>query len=735
MPVVALAQKEPRLGYVYPAGGCVGTTFRVTVGGQYFIGATNVLFSGTGIRAAIIEQDQQLTPKEQQDAKERLSLIQKKRKAGEQLTARERDEAEEIKKKLDAFARRRANPALGEFVTLRVSVSSNAPPGNREVRLATHTGLSNPRVFCIGRLPEVSKDDWKDVPKNKFTMDPKIDPKPPEVTIKLPVTINGQVPPGCVDSYRFAARAGQNIVVVVRARELIPYLADAVPGWLQTTATLYDSSEQEQSSFEEHRGTLDPVLCYRISRDGNYVLAVRDSLYRGREDFIYRITVGELPFVTGIFPLGGKTDTKTTFQVTGWNLPLSALTIDFSGRNPGLYPVPFVTPGRFSNPVPVAVCDLPEYLENEPVDVPDKARRIQLPVVINGRIDKPGDLDVYRFEAKAGDQVVAEVLARRLESPLDSILTITDSKGTELASNDDHEDKASGLNTHHADSYLSVLIPTNGDYSVQIGDAQHNGGQTYGYRLRISAPQPDFELRVVPSTVSVRGGTSVPLTVYALRQDGFAGEIALALKNAPKGFSLSSARVPPKEDRVKLTLNAGPSQRMDPVSLYIEGRATIEGRTVTRDAVPADDMMQAFAYRHLVPAQNLEVAVVGRFKTWDSAKILTPMPVKLPVGGTARVQLSMPTGRMIGKIEFKLVEAPDGVTIKSSSPSGMEIVLQADATKVKQGQKGNLIVEATGEKVAQDEKVPSPAKIRRVPLGAFPAITFEIAPSGKNQQL
>ena len=30
------------------------------------------------------------------------------------------------------------------------------------------------------------------------------------------------------------------------------------------------------------------------------------AIYRGREDFVYRITIGELPFVTSIFPLGGR---------------------------------------------------------------------------------------------------------------------------------------------------------------------------------------------------------------------------------------------------------------------------------------------------------------------------------------------------------------------------------------------------------------------------------------------
>ena len=144
---------------------------------------------------------------------------------------------------------------------------------------------------------------------------------------------------------------------------------------------------------------------------------------------------------------------------------------------------------------------------------------------------------MFRFEGRAGDTIVAEVYARRLDSPLDSVLKLTDAAGKQLAFNDDHEDKGAGLDTHHADSYLMATLPADGAFYIHIGDAQHQGGPEYAYRLRISPPRPDFALRVVPSSLSVRGGASVPLTVYALRRDGFTNEITLSLKDAPAGSS------------------------------------------------------------------------------------------------------------------------------------------------------------------------------------------------------
>ena len=46
-----------------------------------------------------------------------------------------------------------------------------------------------------------------------------------------------------------------------------------------------------------------------------------------------------------------------------------------------------------------------------------------------------------------------------------------------------------------------------------------------------------------------------------------------------------------------------------PVNLVIEGRATIGDREVVHEAVPAEDRMQAFLWRHLVPAEDLKALV------------------------------------------------------------------------------------------------------------------------------
>ena len=719
--IAPAAEREPHIGYVYPAGGRQDTTFEVVLGGTSLNEATAAFVSGTGVHATILKEERQVTPKEQQELKEKINKLQEKRKQGIRLTPEEIKASEEMRKTLTNFGRRLTNPSLGEFITLQVSVAADAAIGNREMRLSARAGLSNPRLFCIGEFPEYSKKDWKNIPKEKMSMEAEIDPAPPPVDIALAATLNGQIPPGGADRYRFKARAGQQLVVAVSAREMIPYLADAVPGWFQATAALYDAQGKEVAYADDYWFRPDSVILYKIPKDSEYILEVHDSLYRGREDFIYRITVGELPFVTGVFPSGGKIGTPTPIAISGWNLPSNQITLDLSNKQPGLFPFQV---DRLSNHIPLILDTIPECFEIEPNDTTVTAQPVALPIIINGRIDKPGDWDVFRFEGQAGQRIVAEVHARRLDSPLDSVLRLFDPAGKQLAFNDDQEDKASGLNTHHADSYISTALPETGCYKVALGDIQHGGGAAYRYRLRLSAPRPDFELRLAPSSLNIHGGASVPLTVFALRKDGFSGEIALALKDAPPGFKLTAAAIPANQDKVRCTLSAPASNLPEPLSLRLEGRATIEDRNVVRPAVPADDMMQAFAYRHLVPAQDLKVAIIGRFRPGDETKLLTATPIRIPAGGTASVRVSLPIGPFMDKIEFELSEPPDGLMLKTVSPT--EFTLQADAGKLKPGLQGNLIVKASGERRQVPADQPAPADKRRIPLGALPAIPFEI---------
>ncbi len=732
-PALRAQQPAPRIGCVYPAGGQQGTTFQIVIGGQRLKDLKEVFVSSHGVQAVMLERARPLTPQEFREyleLKAKVEALEAKRLAAPQAgkptkqrggkekpqpaanapaatawTPEDGKLLSETKQKLAVLLRKPAGairkaptPALADILVAQVTVAADAEPGPREIRVAGQSGMSNPLAFHVGQVTEFSEVASETVTQVKSVIEksrerPQTSNPKTEMTVTLPATINGQVLPGEVNRYRFAAKKGQRLVIAVSARQLIPYISDAVPGWFQATLSLRNAAGKELAYADSFRFDPDPVLHFEVPDDGEYVIAIKDSIYRGREDFVYRISLGELPFVTGIFPLGGPAGAQTAVEAMGWNLPNSKLVVDGKDKAPGIRQLSVRKDGHISNFVPFAVDTLPERLEEEPNNTPETARRITLPVIINGRIDLPEDADVFCFEGRTGDQVVAEVMARRLNSPLDSAIKLTDASGNPIAFNDDHADKGAGLTTHQADSYLQATLPANGVYYLHLNDAQHKGGPEHAYRLRVSLPRPDFDLRIVPASVSARAGKAVPFTIYALRKDGFAGDIALSFKDAPEGFKLSTTTVSATQAVARLTLTVQPTIESLPTILKLEGRATIQGREVSHLALPAEDMMQAFEYRHLVPANELKLAMTGNFKVAGPPKLLGSLPVKIPVGGTAKVRIAAPPAAFSNKARFELGNAPEGLTIKKVSPSrdGGEIVFQCDA-KVKPGQKGSLTV-------------------------------------------
>ena len=52
--------------------------------------------------------------------------------------------------------------------------------------------------------------------------------------------------------------------------------------------------DKEVAYDDDYRFKPDPVILFEVPRDGAYVFAITDAIYRGREDFVYRISIGEL---------------------------------------------------------------------------------------------------------------------------------------------------------------------------------------------------------------------------------------------------------------------------------------------------------------------------------------------------------------------------------------------------------------------------------------------------------
>jgi hypothetical protein len=141
------------------------------------------------------------------------------------------------------------------------------------------------------------------------------------------------------------------------------------------------------------------------------------------------------------------------------------------------------------------------------------------------------------------------------------------------------------------DSLLHFTAPADGEYTVSIRDVQGLGGEQYAYRLTARHPRPDFRLTVNPKNPNVPRGGAMPLTVTAVRIDGFDGPIDVTLADLPSGLHTSGGVIAPGQVTTTLALCADSDANLDKaVPLKAIGKASIGGAMVARSANPEDHL-------------------------------------------------------------------------------------------------------------------------------------------------
>ena len=141
------AQRVPHIGYVYPAGGRQGTSFEVTVGGQYLDSVTEAHISGGGIHYKVGKYRKALTQGEAnklrmklQDAREQL---QAERRAAARRSAQAIDRGRAVSDAAGFHAGRcGALPEIRE--SWRPPPSGHVAPANRRRGSCWKSNWPNP---------------------------------------------------------------------------------------------------------------------------------------------------------------------------------------------------------------------------------------------------------------------------------------------------------------------------------------------------------------------------------------------------------------------------------------------------------------------------------------------------------------------------------------------------------------------------------------------------------------
>lgn len=138
----------------------------------------------------------------------------------------------------------------------------------------------------------------------------------------------------------------------------------------------------------------------------------------------------------------------------------------------------------------------PVIQEKEPNDGFGQSQLIEIGKAVEGTLHQGQNVDVYRFEGKAGDKLFCEVIAARRGSVLDSLLSLYDARQRLIATADDlpgSQVRTTITGTEdlsRRDSRLEITLPSSGVFYLALQDAHDLGGPAHPYRLKIGRADP-----------------------------------------------------------------------------------------------------------------------------------------------------------------------------------------------------------------------------------------------------
>jgi hypothetical protein len=290
------------------------------------------------------------------------------------------------------------------------------------------------------------------------------------------------------------------------------------------------------------------------------------------------------PGIRGLFPHGAERGTEVEITIRGRNLQ-GASEISFATpklkaqilqvqhnlvrarvhvdatAEPGRHDLRLIAP-QGSTIAWFDVGTRHESFEKEPNNDIAHAQPVTFPILLNGVI-QAGDYDYFKFEARAGQTLTFDIAAERFESSLDSVLSLLDEKGVELAYIDDYY--------WFKDPHLVYTFARAGTYYLRVFGTSESGSESSDYRLTAGEmPQVDY---VMPT-----GGERGKTAEFTL-----SGVNLKTIDGAVLGEGLATAEVIERGDRTaKLRLKIPADAPLGLQQLHV-GNATLPVAFVISD--------------------------------------------------------------------------------------------------------------------------------------------------------
>jgi hypothetical protein len=238
-----------------------------------------------------------------------------------------------------------------------------------------------------------------------------------------------------------------------------------------------------------------------------------------------------------------KMTTPTDFEKTPKAMPGQFTVTIAADVPPGTYEARLT--GRFgqSNSRSFIVGTLSEVLDAGNSSL-EKAAVVPLGSTFNGRVDA-NTYDYVKIPLKAGERVMIDCVAERIDSRLNATLVLTDAPGKELMRVRD---------TIGADPVIDFTAPAEGHYVIKVFDVVYGGGAEYFYRLNVAAvPFVDF---VFPP--SAPAGSNNAFMIYGRNLPGGQPVEGMSMNGAP--LQKLAVNIPlPADDAARTSLAVGPA--------------------------------------------------------------------------------------------------------------------------------------------------------------------------------
>jgi hypothetical protein len=539
----------------------------------------------------------------------------------------------------------------GKHATAKIKIAADAPLGEHSLRLRSPGGLTELRSFWIGQFPNVPEAE----PNASFDQAQRVG---------LNQTIEGIAANEDEDYYICTLKKGQRLSVEVEAMRLGRVMFDAY-------IAILDPKKFELASCDDTPLLRNDAYASVLApEDGDYRIVVREAAYEGNENCQYRLHIGTFPRPSAVFPTGGKPGETIEFTFIGDPSGPIKQTITLPTHADARFPV-FPVHENQSAPSPHWITLSPLESARETPDNHTLAKTSPsppLPCAIHGIIDGDQPADCFKFTARKDQNLLIKVFARSHRSPLDSVISIHQPDGKQLAVNDDQG---------APDSLINWTCPADGDYALKIRDQLFRTGADFTYRIEITEKSPGIAASLPTiERVNTQKWKTFPVprgnryaAIINLTRENTACDAILEGTSLPAGITLHSPKIPRSINTFPIVFEATADAPIAGTLSSFALHSTSEGPKLTGkliDTIHHVDVNNEGPY-HSVSLDSIATAVT----TEAPFKIdLDPPAVPIVKNGTASLKVrATRSAGFTEKITVRFLWNPPGI----SGPVTLEI--------------------------------------------------------------